>query len=124
MIVINPPKSWKPSATIKSSQPEAFATAPGGSRFVLLDFDDIELARQLSLMDFQYFQAIEAREYLDSNWKKKEKLSLCPNICKLALWSTSVSNWLISEILSVNDIKFRVATIERIISAANVIFLI
>ena len=73
-------------------------------------------------MDFQHFQAIEAREYLDSNWKKKEKLTLSPNICKLAVWSISVSNWLIAEILNVKDITIRAATIERIISVGTVIY--
>lgn len=117
--MINPPKPIKPTSAYRSAHPDAY-TSGATSPFVLLDFDAVEVARQLTLIDFQYYQGIEPREYLDSNWRKKDKHTLSPNIGKLVIWSTSVSNWIISEILNVKDIQTRALTIERIISIASV----
>lgn len=119
--MINPPKSVKPSAAYGSAQCDAFSDT--SSRFVLLDFDALELARQLTLIDFQFYQGIEPREFLDLNWKKKEKLSLAPNIGKLVIWSNSVSTWIMCELLNVKDIKTRAATLERIIAVGIVIYI-
>lgn len=119
--MINPPKSFKPIAGFKSAQPNIFISG-GKSPFVLLDFEALEVARQLTLLDFQYYQAIEPREYLDSNWRKKDKQTLSPNIGKFVIWSTCVTNWMISEILNVSDINARAQTIEKLISVASVIY--
>jgi hypothetical protein len=107
--VINAPKSIIPIAI----------NGPPG--FVILDFSAVELARQLTLLEFQIFQGINAREFLESNWKKKDK-NLAPNITKLSQWSNSVIGWMISEILSVKDLKNRAATLQRVISVGDVIY--
>jgi hypothetical protein len=109
--VINAPKSIIPIAV----------NAPPG--FVMLDFNPVELARQLTLLEFQIFKGINGREFLDSNWKKKEKQALAPNISKLTQWSNSVISWMISEILSVKDLKNRAATLQKLISVGDVIYI-
>lgn len=86
----------------------------------LLSFEPIELARQLTLIDQKYFKMIEPREFIDSNWTKKEKLELSPNICKLAQWTSNASLWMASEILSVTDITKRTLTLAQIIQIASV----
>jgi len=50
---------------------------------VLLDWSPIELARQLTLMEFKIFRRIQPKEYLNQSWNKTDKLARAPNICSL-----------------------------------------
>lgn len=85
-----------------------------------LSFDALDLARQLTLIDYKYFKMIEPREFIDSNWTKKEKQELSPNICKLAQWTSNASLWMASEVLSASDMNTRTRTLALIIQVASV----
>ncbi len=71
------PKSIVPTVTQQAS-------------LTLFDLDPLELARQISLIEFELFKAISPKECLNQSWMKKDKESLSPNALKLIRWSTSV----------------------------------
>ena len=93
------------------------------SPFTLVDFDPLEVARQLTLMESNIFASIEHREFLDLSWMKEDKELKAPNLLRLIRWNNHVVNWQISEILIQKDVKVRATVIERIIMVAQVRYL-
>nr|KAJ3420617.1 hypothetical protein HK105_005467 [Polyrhizophydium stewartii] len=91
----------------------------------LADLDALEVARQLTLIEFELFNAIKARlcsprEFLDLAWMKDDKETRAPNIIRMVRWSNHVVHWLVSEIVAVKDnIKQRAAMMEKIIMVAQ-----
>lgn len=63
----------------------------GGSGFLrILDFDPLELARQITLIEFEMFRSIKPTEFLDQAWLSKDKEKLAPGILSMTKWSTRV----------------------------------
>lgn len=48
-----------------------------------LNFDALEIAKQITLMEWKYFSAIRPFECLDQSWNKKETQLRSPNIMAL-----------------------------------------
>ena len=86
----------------------------------ILDYDPVDVSRQITLNDFKYFKLVGPRELIDSNWTKKEKDTLSPNICKLSEWTSSATMWIVSEILSVTDLIRRISILAHIIQIGQV----
>ncbi|KAI8812363.1 ras guanine nucleotide exchange factor domain-containing protein [Cladochytrium replicatum] len=85
-------------------------------RVKLIELDPLELARQLTLIEFELFTSIKAREFLDLAWMKDDKDTRAPNIMKMTRWFNHVVHWLISEIVSMKDNwKQRASMIEKVI---------
>jgi hypothetical protein len=83
------------------------------------DVDPLELARQLTLIEFQYYLSIKPGEFLNQAWMKADKDIRAPNICTMIRWSNHVTKWVISEIVTVKDsLKSRAAVMERIVMLA------
>ena len=51
----------------------------------------ITLAEQLTLMEFAVYAAVERRELLNCNWKKKDKEAMAPNLWRLIRRTNAVS---------------------------------
>ncbi|KAH6571143.1 hypothetical protein BASA62_004025 [Batrachochytrium salamandrivorans] len=83
------------------------------TRLRLSELDPIEVARQLTLIEFELFQCHQT-------WMKDDKETRAPNIIRMVRWSNHVVHWLVTEIVSIKDnIKLRAATMERIIAIAQ-----
>jgi len=54
------------------------------------DFDPLEVARQITIIEFEMFKAIKPTEFLDQAWLSKEKEKLAPGILSMTKWSTRV----------------------------------
>ncbi|KAG4085764.1 ras GEF [Neocallimastix lanati (nom. inval.)] len=121
------PTPWKdtgpedfPSTTSTSSNPNDANTTitipqPAISHLSFLDFDPVEIANQLTVIEFDLFKVIKKEEFLDLAWMKDNKEELAPNLCKIAQWSNHVVHWLISEIVLQENFKLRVTMLERIL---------
>ncbi|KAJ3023549.1 hypothetical protein HKX48_002422 [Thoreauomyces humboldtii] len=79
------------------------------------DFEPLEMARQLTLIEFDLFRAIRSREYLDLAWMKESKERDAPNILRMTRWSNHVVHWIVTEIVSARDHKSRAVILERVI---------
>ena len=105
-----------------SSPPSIFTSkhAIDSSDF-LLQLDDVELARQLTLLDFSKFKSIQPRECLNQNWSKKAEIKqrLAPNILGMISQFNSVSNWVERMILKEKEVKVRVKLYEKFIKIAD-----
>lgn len=94
--------------------------APKKIDCTFLDFDALELARQITLMDHALLVKIRPREFTDSNWIKGAKDLKSPNLIKFVNWGQKLTNWLITEIVSQKNDKLQYQTIEKIILLGQV----
>ena len=53
------------------------------AEFDLSECDELEVARQLTLLDFAYFRHIMPRECVDCAWSKKDREAAAPHICAM-----------------------------------------
>ncbi|TPX63113.1 hypothetical protein SpCBS45565_g06841 [Spizellomyces sp. 'palustris'] len=108
---VDRPTSWAPFSG-KGKLPEGFEDV----KIKLADMEPLEVARQLTLIEFELFRAIKSREFLDLAWMKDSKETEAPNILRMTRWSNHVVQWIVTEIVSVKEsTKARAAVYEKII---------
>ncbi|KAI9090515.1 ras guanine nucleotide exchange factor domain-containing protein [Phlyctochytrium arcticum] len=80
------------------------------------EMDPLEMARQLTLIEFEFFKSIRSREFLNLAWMKGSKETEAANILRMTRWSNHVVQWIVTEIVSLKEsTKTRAATLERFI---------
>ncbi|KAF2071514.1 hypothetical protein CYY_007175 [Polysphondylium violaceum] len=85
----------------------------------IFDIDDEEIARQLTLMDFEIFYNIKATELLNQSWNKPKLRSRSPNVLILINRFNEISQWTASRILDFPRIKDRSRIMARFIKIAE-----
>ena len=89
--------------------------------FKFADLDPLEVARQITVIEFELFCNIKPREFLDLGWMKEDKEVRAPNILRMAHWSNHVIHWLISEVVNQKDLKKRVNAYEKVVQVGTVL---
>lgn len=84
----------------------------------ILDFDPLELARQLTIKESRIFCAILPEELLDTEWGKKSG-SLAVNIRAMSTLSTDLAHLVADSILCLEEPKKRAVTIKHWVKIAN-----
>ena len=79
-----------------------------------LDISPIEVARQLTLIDFEIFQKIENKEYIKKAWTREDN-EKAPNIVAWIDRFNLTSFWAATEIIMQQTPKARVKSIENFI---------
>lgn len=87
-------------------------------RFKLLDIDTLEMARQLTIMDFKLYSAIKPIECLDKAWSQDDD-AVAPNIRASIEYCNQVTSWVSDVILSQHDIKKRSVLIKYWVQVAE-----
>lgn len=108
-----------PASVMSKSQNNmlaAFKTGTGNP--TILDFEPIEIARQLTLKQMGIFCAILPEELLGSQWMKKGGAE-SPNVKAMSGFSTDLSNLVAETILHYPEIKKRAAVIKQWIKIAQ-----
>jgi hypothetical protein len=88
-------------------------------RFKLLDIDALELARQLTIMDFKLYSSIRPIECLDKAWSSPDD-QIAHNIRSSIEYCNQVTSWVSDVILSQHDIKKRSIYIKFWVQVAEV----
>jgi hypothetical protein len=88
--------------------------------FDIIDWSEIEIARQLTLVTQYIFMKIDTKELVSSNWTKAEKYISAPNIMKMIDRFNLISNWINEEILSYDNKDNRCKAIIKFIKTASV----
>ncbi|KAF4125915.1 RasGEF [Geosmithia morbida] len=102
----------------KSAQNHLNAFKVGSASPSLLDFDPLELARQLTLKQMGIFSSILPEELLSSQWMKNGGAE-APNVKAMSSLSTDISNLVADTILQHPELKKRAAVIKQWIKVAN-----
>eukprot|EP01137_Pigoraptor_chileana_P018610 Opistho-2@78357 len=87
-------------------------------RVSFLDIDPLEIARQLTLIEFGLFASIQPKECLDLAWTKSNR-ELAPGILGMIERSNKVSNWVATEVLKDESLKNRIKIVQHIVNIAD-----
>lgn len=90
----------------------------GGSNPTILEFDPLELARQLTIKEMTIFCTIMPEELLGSEWTKRSA-SNATNVRAMSTLSTDLSNLVADTILQHDDAKKRALFIKHWIKIAH-----
>lgn len=90
----------------------------GEASITILDFDPLELARQLTIKESRIFCSILPEELLDTEWTRKTG-SLAVNVRAMSTLSTDLAHLVADSILYLEEPKKRAATIKHWVKIAN-----
>lgn len=108
-----------PTPMLNKSQAQALLVwKAGGHSPTIMDFDPLEVARQLTMKQMSVFCSIVPEELLGSQWMKKGGTG-SPNVKTLTALSTELSNLVADTILHHNEVKKRAAVIKQWIKIAH-----
>lgn len=84
------------------------------------DIDDEELARQLTLIEFEIFVNIKPSELLNQSWNKPKLRHRAPNVTALIERFNRVSVWCATMIVSEIRLKNRVRAVNKFLRITKV----
>ncbi|CRG85493.1 Cell division control protein 25 [Talaromyces islandicus] len=114
-----PPDTPLPAPVISKSQISLLKQWKSGSTNIgILDFDPLELARQITIKESRIFCSILPEELLATEWMKKSG-SLAVNVRAMSTLSTDLANLVADSILQMEEPKKRAAVIKQWVKIAN-----
>lgn len=99
-------------ALTKSQANSLVAWKAGGNLPAILDFEPLEVARQLTIKQMTVFCAILPEELLGSEWMKNGGAG-SPNVKAMTALSTDLSNYVAETILHYTEVKKRAAVVKQ-----------
>lgn len=111
------PRLTRKLAPIKQPKP-LIPRIKDAAELTLDDIEPVELARQMTLLDYALFQKIRPSEYNNVAWTKKNKEIASPNLLRFIRRFNDVSIWVQNTILSGKSAKKRAALVDNFAKAA------
>eukprot|EP01119_Soliformovum_irregulare_P015233 TRINITY_DN4263_c0_g1_i1.p1 TRINITY_DN4263_c0_g1~~TRINITY_DN4263_c0_g1_i1.p1 ORF type:complete len:626 (-),score=176.08 TRINITY_DN4263_c0_g1_i1:601-2478(-) len=98
-----------------------FTLPPSGnsSTWTIFDFEPLEMARQITMKQFELFRLISPKEFLNQSWMKSRKEETSPNLLNMIHWTNDYSNWVITQVMSKDSIRGRVDVIKQFLKIAK-----
>jgi hypothetical protein len=84
-----------------------------------LDVDDEELARQLTLIEFDTFYRIQTSELLQQSWMKPKLKHRAPNVLAMIARFNNVSSWMGTVICMEDKVRNRARVMQKLIGVAE-----
>eukprot|EP01080_Neovahlkampfia_damariscottae_P003929 gene3929-7139_t len=80
----------------------------------VLNWPSIEIARQITKINFDIFQSIEPKECLNQNWNNPET-----NINSMIQHFNQLSSWISNQIVDTDNLKQRILIVEKFIDISD-----
>jgi len=100
-------------------KPILLPTKKSSASLALLDFSSEEIARQLTLIEYNLYKSIKPWEFFNQSWTKKDKEILSPNILNMIKRFNRASGWVATEIVKTEKLKDRTAALSKFIEVAE-----
>eukprot|EP00005_Dracoamoeba_jomungandri_P013821 CAMPEP_0174269374 /NCGR_PEP_ID=MMETSP0439-20130205/40767_1 /TAXON_ID=0 /ORGANISM="Stereomyxa ramosa, Strain Chinc5" /LENGTH=1270 /DNA_ID=CAMNT_0015358109 /DNA_START=6 /DNA_END=3818 /DNA_ORIENTATION=+ len=95
-------------------KPPPITTGINGNKFEFIELDSIEIARQLTLIEYQLYKSIRPKECVGQAWTKKvTRDKEAANIMNMIARFNSVSRWVCHSIVQKSDIWERAEMLEK-----------
>ncbi|KAJ4392471.1 Ras guanine nucleotide exchange factor bud5 [Neurospora sp. IMI 360204] len=108
-----PAETPLPSPNLSRGQVQALANwKAGGVSPSIMDFDALEIARQITIKQIGLFCSITPTELLGSKWTKNKGVG-APNVKAMSAFTTGLSNLVVDTILQFDEIKKRATAIKH-----------
>eukprot|EP00026_Physarum_polycephalum_P002714 Phypoly_transcript_02722.p1 GENE.Phypoly_transcript_02722~~Phypoly_transcript_02722.p1 ORF type:complete len:821 (+),score=152.14 Phypoly_transcript_02722:35-2497(+) len=88
----------------------------------LFDVDEEEIARQMTLIDFEIYESIKMSELLNQSWNKAKLRHRSPNVIRMINRFNDVSHWVVTSILRVEKIRDRARTMAKLVRVGDFLF--
>jgi hypothetical protein len=85
----------------------------------VLEWPSMEIARQMTLIEYQIFEKIQPKECLSQAWNKANRKEVAPNITEMIDRTNRVVNWVAAEILQYDKTSKRTYAIRKFIKIAS-----
>ncbi|WWD18895.1 hypothetical protein CI109_103350 [Kwoniella shandongensis] len=89
-----------------------------GRQLRLTDIAPLEIARQLTIIEFVHFQRIKPSECLNRAWAEDGGSNLAPNVRNVILTANRMAGWVALHILSSKDVRQRATAMKILIQVA------
>lgn len=83
------------------------------------EVDEEEIARQLTLIEFEYFYKIRTSEFLHQSWSKVKLKHRAPHIISLIRRFNAVSEWVGTQIVLEPRLRIRTQVLTKLIGVAD-----
>jgi hypothetical protein len=116
---LNPPSAAPPSEIPRPLMTKTLLTALRSRNFgaiAITDFDPLELARQLTIMESRLYAQITPEEILESG---QDGAKPPVNVKEVSSLSTAITGWVAESILNERDTKKRTALVKFFIKVAD-----
>jgi hypothetical protein len=92
---------------------------PEENRQFLQNWDPVEIARQITLHEFEMFSKIEPYEFMNQRWTKPNKEKEAPNITNMIRWFNKINIYLVGFVLTEPGLKKRAERMTLVYKIAD-----
>jgi son of sevenless-like protein len=84
-----------------------------------MDFEAAEVAKQVALIESEYYRNINITEFLNLSWSKKNRNETAPGIVSMIKRFNTVSTWVCTEVVKQEQLKKRTRMIKHFLKIAS-----